>query len=117
MILRKGVVSAKAGEKLLIPMNMRDGSRICIGRGNEEWNCSVPHGSGRRMSRKTAWASLSMEQYRAEMQGIFTTCVNVDTLDESPMAYKLMDDIVAQIGPTAEVVERIKAIYNFKASE
>lgn len=117
MILRKGAVSAKSGEKLLIPMNMRDGSLICIGRGNEDWNCSAPHGSGRRMSRRTARASLSMEQYRAEMQGVYSTCVNDDTLDESPMAYKPMEDIVARIGPTAEIVDRIKPVYNFKASE
>lgn len=117
MILRKGAVSAKLGEKLLIPINMRDGSLICIGRGNEDWNCSAPHGAGRLMSRKDAFAALSMEEYKAEMDGIFTTCVVPDTLDESPMAYKSMDEIVAQIGPTADIVEHIKPIYNFKAAE
>ncbi|MDE7297738.1 MAG: RtcB family protein [Lachnospiraceae bacterium] len=117
MILRKGSVSAKKGEKLLIPINMRDGSLICIGKGNEEWNCSAPHGAGRLMSRRRAFDSLSMEQYRAEMEGIYTTCVVQDTLDESPMAYKSMEDIVAQIGPTAEIVERIRPVYNFKAAE
>ena len=117
MILRKGAVSARAGEKLLIPINMRDGSLICIGKGNEEWNCSAPHGAGRLMSRRKAFDSLSLEQYREEMKGIFTTCVMQDTLDESPMAYKSMEDIVAQIGPTADIMERIRPVYNFKAAE
>ena len=117
MILRKGSVSAKAGEKLLIPINMRDGSLICIGKGNEEWNCSAPHGAGRLMSRKDAFESLSMEEYKEQMQGIYSTCVNTATLDESPMAYKPMDEILSEIGPTAEIVERIRPIYNFKASE
>ncbi len=117
MILRKGAVSAKAGQKLLIPINMRDGSLICVGKGNEDWNCSAPHGAGRLMSRKAAFAALSMEQFRAEMEGIYTTCVLPDTLDEAPMAYKNMDDIVANIGPTADIIERIKPVYNFKAAE
>jgi RNA-splicing ligase RtcB len=117
MILRKGSVSARAGEKLLIPINMRDGSLICIGKGNEDWNCSAPHGAGRLMSRKTAFQSLTMEEFRSEMEGIYTTCVLPDTLDESPMAYKSMDEIVSQIGPTAEIVEKIKPVYNFKASD
>jgi RNA-splicing ligase RtcB len=117
MILRKGAVSAKQGEKLLIPINMRDGALICIGRGNEEWNCSAPHGAGRLMSRKDAFIALSMEEYKAEMDGIYTTCVVPDTLDESPMAYKSMDEIISQIGPTADIVERILPAYNFKASE
>ena len=117
MILRKGSVSAKTGEKLLIPINMRDGSLICVGKGNEEWNCSAPHGAGRLMSRKAAFNTLSMEQFQQEMEGIYTTCVLPDTLDESPMAYKSMDEIVAQIGPTAEIVERIQPIYNFKAAD
>ena len=117
MILRKGSVSAKAGEKLLIPINMRDGSLICIGKGNEDWNCSAPHGAGRLMSRKQAAATLSMEEYRSEMAGIYTTCVVEDTIDESPMAYKSLDEIVSQIGPTAEIVERIRPVYNFKAAE
>ena len=117
MILRKGSVSAKKGEKLLIPINMRDGSLICVGKGNEEWNCSAPHGAGRLMSRKQAFRELSMEEYQEEMSGIFSTCVLPGTLDESPMAYKSMGEIVRQIGPTAEIVERIKPIYNFKAAE
>ena len=89
MILRKGAVSAKAGEKLLIPINMRDGSLICRGKGNGDWNCSAPHGAGRLMSRKAALHNLSMEEFQRQMQGIYTTCVAPDTLDESPMAYKL----------------------------
>ena len=117
MILRTGSVSAKAGEKLLIPINMRDGSLICVGKGNEDWNCSAPHGAGRLMSRKQAAATLSMDEYRSEMEGIYTTCVVEDTIDESPMAYKSLDEIVSQIGPTAEIVERIRPVYNFKAAE
>lgn len=117
MILRKGSVSAKKGEKLLIPINMRDGSLICIGTGNEDWNCSAPHGAGRLMSRRAALNTLSMEEFQNEMKGIYTTCVVPDTLDESPMAYKSIDEIVPQIGPTAIIVERIRPVYNFKASD
>ena len=117
MILRKGSVSAKLGEKLLIPINMRDGSLICIGKGNGEWNYSAPHGAGRIMSRSAAFEKLTMEEYQKEMAGIYTTCVNTSTLDESPMAYKSMYEIVANIEPTAEIVAHIKPIYNFKAAE
>lgn len=117
MILRKGAVSAKKGERLLIPINMRDGSFVCIGKGNEDWNCSAPHGAGRLMSRKAAFANLSVEQYKEEMKGIYSSCVSFDTLDESPMAYKPADEIVKAITPTAEIVERITPLYNFKASE
>jgi len=116
MILRKGSVSAKKGEKLLIPINMRDGSLICIGKGNEDWNFSAPHGAGRLMSRSKAFESLTMEEYQKEMQGVYSTCINSATLDESPMAYKSMDEIVEHIQPTAEIVTRIKPVYNFKAS-
>ena len=117
MILRKGSVSAKAGEKLLIPINMRDGSLICIGRGNEDWNFSAPHGAGRLMSRSAAFERLTMAEYEREMAGIYSTCVTPDTLDESPMAYKSIDEIVENIEPTAEIIRRIKPIYNFKAAE
>ncbi len=116
-ILRKGSVSAKKGEKLLIPINMRDGSLICVGKGNEEWNYSAPHGAGRLMSRSAAFERLTMEEYEKQMAGIYTTCVNTATLDESPMAYKNMDEIVTNIEPTAEIVAHIKPIYNFKAAE
>ena len=117
MILRKGSVSAKKGEKLLIPINMRDGSLICVGKGNEDWNFSAPHGAGRLMSRTAAFERLTMEEYQKEMQGIYSTCVNTATLDESPMAYKSMDEIVNNIEPTAEIIKIIKPIYNFKAAE
>ena len=117
MILRKGAVSAKKGQKLLIPINMRDGSLICTGKGNEDWNCSAPHGAGRLMSRKRAFADLSMEEFKAQMEGIYTTCILPETLDEAPMAYKTMDEIVENIGPTAEIIEHIKPIYNFKAAD
>jgi RNA-splicing ligase RtcB len=117
MIFRKGAVSAKAGEKLLIPINMRDGSLICTGKGNPDWNESAPHGAGRLMSRSAAFRNLSMEQYKSEMDGVFSTCVVKETLDESPMAYKNIDEIIEQITPTAEIVERIKPVYNFKAGE
>jgi len=117
MVLRKGAVSAKSGEKLLVPINMRDGSLICIGKGNEDWNCSAPHGAGRLMSRSSAFERLTMEEYKEQMAGIYSTCVVPDTLDESPMAYKSLDEIVENIEPTAEIICRIKPIYNFKAAE
>ncbi len=117
MILRKGAVSAKAGERLLIPINMRDGSLLCTGKGNPEWNCSAPHGAGRIMSRGAAFEKLTMEEYQKQMEGIYTTCVNPDTLDESPMAYKDMGEIIKNIEPTAEIVSQIKPVYNFKAAE
>ena len=93
------------------------GSLLCTGLGNEDWNCSAPHGAGRLMSRKAAFQALSMAEFYQEMAGIYTTCVLPDTLDEAPMAYKSMDEIVAQIGPTAEIVERIRPVYNFKAAD
>ena len=117
MILRKGAVSAKKGEKLLIPINMRDGSLICIGKGNEDWNCSAPHGAGRVMSRMKAKRQLSMEEFKAQMSGIYSTTVSKETLDEAPMAYKTMDDIVNNINPTAHIEKIIKPIFNFKAAE
>lgn len=117
MILRKGSVSAKRGETLLIPINMRDGSLICVGKGNEDWNESAPHGAGRLMSRTDAKQTLTLEQFQQSMRGIYTTCVQQSTLDESPMAYKNMDEIVEQIAPTADIVQRIRPVYNFKAAE
>ena len=117
MILRKGAVSAQKGEKLLIPINMRDGSLVCIGKGNEDWNCSAPHGAGRVMSRMKAKKELNLADFKAEMKGIWSSTVNKSTLDEAPMAYKTMDDIVENIGETAEIVKIIKPIYNFKAAE
>jgi RNA-splicing ligase RtcB len=117
MILRKGAVSAKAGEKLLVPINMRYGGLICVGKGNLDWNESAPHGAGRLMSRTKAFATLSMDEYRAHMEGVFSTCVVRDTLDESPMAYKDAEEIISQITPTAEILDRIEPLYNFKAVE
>ena len=117
MILRKGAVSAKKGEKLLIPINMRDGSLICVGKGNEDWNFSAPHGAGRLMSRRKAKESYTVSEFKKQMAGIFTTSVNAQTLDECPMAYKGMEDIVENIGDTAEIVKVIRPVYNFKAGE
>jgi len=117
MILRKGAVSAKLGEKLIIPINMRDGSLICEGLGNPDWNFSAPHGAGRIMSRNKAFATLNMEDYKKSMEGIYSTSVNRKTLDESPFAYKNKDEIVANIEPTAKILKIIKPVYNYKASE
>ncbi len=117
MILRKGSVSARSGEHLLIPINMRDGSLICVGKGNAEWNSSAPHGAGRLMSRTRAFNTLSMDKFQSEMKGVFSTSVHRNTLDESPMAYKSMDEILSHIRPTVDVVERIRTVYNFKAGE
>ncbi len=117
MLLRKGAVSAMAGEKLLIPISMQDGSFICRGKGNPDWNESAPHGAGRKLSRTEAKNTLSMEEYRARMAGIFTTCVSRETLDESPMAYKSAEEIRDAIAPTAEILCHIRPIYNYKAAE
>ncbi len=114
-ILRKGAVSANLGEKLIIPINMRDGSLICSGKGNTEWLNSAPHGAGRLMSRSKAKELLSMEEYSKEMNGIYTTSVCDSTLDESPMAYKPIEEIVECIKPTVEILTHIRPIYNFKA--
>ena len=117
MILRKGAIAAHKGEKVLIPINMRDGSVLAVGKGNPEWNYSAPHGAGRVMSRAGARKALSLEEYKKEMEGIYTTSVNEDTLDEAPMAYKSLSDIIDVIGESVEVIEVLKPIYNFKASE
>lgn len=117
MILRKGAVSAKEGEKLLIPINMRDGSLICIGKGNEDWNYSAPHGAGRLMSRTKAKKTFELKNFKKEMEGIYTTSVSKDTLDECPMAYKAMEDIIKNIEDTVDIIKRIIPIYNFKAGE
>ena len=117
MILRKGAVSAKMGEKLLIPMNMRDGCLVCTGLGNEDWNHSAPHGAGRVMSRKEAKDSITLSSVKEEMKGIFTTSLDKDTLDEAPGVYKPMDEIISHIADTVTVDKVIKPIYNFKAGE
>lgn len=116
-IIRKGAIRCNTGEKVIIPLNMRDGSIIAIGKGNEDWNNSGPHGAGRLMSRRAAKESLSMNDFKKSMEGIFTTCVNRGTIDESPMAYKNAQEIIDGIAPTADVVNIIKPIYNFKATE
>ena len=115
MILRKGAVSARKGEKLLIPLNMRDGSLICIGKGNDEWNQSAPHGAGRLMSRSQAKHAFTVEEFQAQMEGIYSTSVSIGTLDECPMAYKPADAIIGCIEETAEIQSIIRPIYNFKA--
>jgi RNA-splicing ligase RtcB len=117
MILRKGAVSAQYGEKLIIPMNMRDGSLICIGKGNSDWNFSAPHGAGRIMSRSEAKQSLTLSELKKSMDGIYTTSLTKDTIDEAPMAYKPMEEITKHIGETAEGLSIVAPIYNFKASE
>lgn len=117
MILRKGSVSAQAGERLLIPINMRDGSLLCTGKGNEDWNFSAPHGAGRLMSRSAAKESFTVSEFKKQMEGIYTTSVGRSTLDECPMAYKDISDIVENIGPTAAIDTIIKPIYNFKAGD
>ena len=116
-MVRKGAISAKKGEKLLIPINMRDGCIIGVGKGNEDWNCSAPHGAGRIMSRSKAKELISLEEFETSMTGIFTTSVNQSTVDESPMVYKPMAEIVENIKDTVDILEIVKPIYNFKASE
>ena len=117
MILRKGAIAAHAGEKVLIPINMRDGSVLAVGKGNEEWNYSAPHGAGRIMSRRTAKEQLSLEEYRETMKGVYTTSVNESTLDEAPMAYKSLEDIIDVIRDSVDIIDVMKPIYNFKASD
>lgn len=117
MILRKGAIAAHKGEKVLIPINMRDGSVLAVGKGNPEWNYSAPHGAGRVMSRKKAKESLNMEEYQKTMAGIYTTSINEATLDEAPMAYKSLEDIIDVIKESVDVIDIMKPIYNFKASD
>ena len=117
MILRKGAIAAHKGEKVLIPINMRDGSVIAVGKGNPEWNCSAPHGAGRIMSRSRAKDSIHLEEYRKAMEGIYSTSVNESTLDEAPMAYKSLEDIIDVIGDSVDIIEIMKPVYNFKAGD
>ena len=116
-IVRKGAISAKLGEKVLIPMNMRDGCIIGVGKGNDDWNQSAPHGAGRIMSRMKAKETFKMEDYKQSMEGIYTTSVNEETIDEAPFVYKPMQEIIDCIGDTVDIIKIIKPIYNFKASE
>lgn len=115
MILRKGSIAAHEGERVLIPINMRDGSVLAVGKGNPEWNYSAPHGAGRIMSRTKAKESLDLEEYKKAMEGIYTTSVNENTIDEAPMAYKSLGDIIDVIRESVDVIEVLKPIYNFKA--
>lgn len=115
-ILRKGAIAAHAGEKVLIPINMREGSVLAIGKGNPEWNFSAPHGAGRIMSRTVAKNTLNLEEYKEAMKGVYTTSVNEATLDEAPMAYKSLEDIIDVIRETVDVIDVMKPIYNFKAN-
>ena len=117
MILRKGAIAAHLGEKVLIPINMRDGSVIAVGKGNPEWNFSAPHGAGRIMSRSRAKSAISLEEYRKSMEGIYTTSVNEHTLDEAPMAYKSLEDIIDVISDSVDIIDIMKPVYNFKASD
>ena len=117
MILRKGAIAAHSGEKVMIPINMRDGSVLAVGKGNVEWNNSAPHGAGRIMSRTKAKQSIDLEEYKASMQGIYSTSVNADTLDEAPMAYKSLADIIDVIRDSVEIIDIMKPVYNFKASD
>ena len=116
-IIRKGAIRCNKGEKVIIPLNMSSGSIIGIGKGNVDWNCSGPHGAGRLMSRKKAKESVSMDDFKHSMEGIFTTSVNESTLDESPMAYKPAEEIIELVKDTIDIVEVIRPIYNFKAGE
>ncbi len=116
-IVRKGAISAHEGEKLIIPLNMKMGSIIAVGKGNIKWNQSAPHGAGRILSRKKAKEQLSVDQFRDEMKGIWTSCVGQNTLDESPMAYKPIQPLLEVIGETVDIVDTIKPVYNFKAEE
>ena len=116
-IIRKGSIAAYEGQKCIIPLNMRDGSLICVGKGNPDWNFSAPHGAGRIMSRSQAMQAISLEEYRQSMQGIYSECLNDDTKDESPMVYKPKDEIITNIQDTVTIVNIIKPIFNFKASE
>ncbi|MBQ3484349.1 MAG: RtcB family protein [Clostridia bacterium] len=116
-VLRKGAVSAQAGEKLIIPINMRDGSLICVGKGNPEWNCTAPHGAGRMMTRSQAKEEITLEEYREAMAGIYSTSVSESTIDESPMAYRAIDEILDVVEDTAAVTALLTPVYNFKASK
>lgn len=116
-IIRKGAIPAHKGQKVLIPMNMRDGCLVCVGKGNDEWNQSAPHGAGRLYSRSQSKDLFTVEEFKRQMDGIFSSTVSLSTLDESPMAYKPMDEIVSLISPTVDIVKVIKPQYNFKAGE
>lgn len=114
-IARKGATSANKGERLIIPLNMRDGSLICVGKGNPDWNYSAPHGAGRQLSRSKAKEIINIEGFKDTMSGIYSTSIGLSTLDEAPEAYKPMNDIISNISDTVDIVHHLKPIYNFKA--
>ena len=116
MILRKGAIRAKENETVLIPMNMRDGSLLCVGKGNEDWNYSAPHGAGRLYSRSKAKQLISIEEFENSMKDVYTTSISTSTIDEAPQVYKPMQEIIDCIGDTVEVIDILKPLYNFKAS-
>ncbi|HPB88456.1 MAG TPA: RtcB family protein, partial [Thermotogota bacterium] len=116
-VLRKGAIAAYAGQSVIIPLNMRDGCALGIGKGNPEWNWSAPHGAGRLMSRHEAKKTLSLDDFRTQMKGVFSTCVDRTTLDESPMAYKAIKDVLPVLKDTVDILRIIRPVYNFKASE
>lgn len=116
-ILRKGAISAKKGEAVVIPVNMRDGILLGVGKGNEDWNCSAPHGAGRRMKREEVKRRFTVSQFKTEMRGVYSSCVGKETLDEAPFAYRDLEEIAGQIGDTAEIQERLKPVYNFKSGK
>ena len=116
-IIRKGAISAQYGERCIIPLNMRDGSLICIGKGNDDWNCSAPHGAGRVLSRAEAYRKISMDEFFASMKGIYSESVNEFTRDESPMVYKPASEIISSIGDTVDIESIVRPIFNFKASK
>jgi RNA-splicing ligase RtcB len=117
MILRKGAISAYKGEKVLIPINMRDGSLLCIGKGNSDWNYSAPHGAGRVMSRRKAKATISLDEFKKTMRGVYSTSITKKTIDECALAYKSIEEIIANIQDTVEILDIIRPIYNFKAKD
>ena len=113
--MRKGTISAKEGEKIIIPLNMRDGCLLCAGKGNPDWNYSAPHGSGRKLKREDVKNQYTVSEFKKEMKGIYSSCVSADTLDEAPFAYRSITEITEQIKDTVEVTEILKPVYNFKA--
>ena len=117
IIIRKGATPAYAGQQVLIPLNMRDGCLLCVGKGNHDWNYSAPHGAGRLISRKKAYETISMEMYKDSMSNVYTTCLNENTLDESPFAYKPIETIIDNISDTVDIIDHLKSVYNFKADD
>ena len=115
MILRKGAISARKGEPVIIPVNMRDGLLLGTGKGNADWNYSAPHGAGRKMKREEVRSRFTLSQFKTEMKGIYSSCISKNTLDEAPFAYRNLEEIERQIGDTAEITKRIKPVYNYKA--